>query len=124
MGRLLSAGAVCSCLLASAAAAEPPTARIRCDPAGAGPVYDCVIELADPRTGAAVSGAQFSVRADMPSMPMAHAMRPVAAVPADEPGAYRVRLPLEMHGTWTVKLRLSKPMHDQIEHTMDFFAPR
>jgi len=136
MERRLPAGVLLSCLAAAtaAAAAEPLAADIRCDPAGAGPVYagpvyagpvyDCVIALADPGTGAPVSGAQFTVRTDMPSMPMAHAMRPVAALPADRPGAYRVRLALEMYGTWTVKLRLSKPVHDQIDRRMDFFESR
>ncbi|HSK42108.1 MAG TPA: FixH family protein [Arenibaculum sp.] len=108
-------------VLAAPAAAEPLEADIRCRPAGTGPVYDCAITLADPGTGSPVSDAQFTVGADMPSMPMAHNVRPVAAVPAGEPGTYHARLALEMHGTWTVKLLVSAPVQARIHRSLDFF---
>jgi branched-chain amino acid transport system permease protein len=96
------------------------TADIQCRSAGAGPVYDCTIVLADARTGAPVSDAMFTVGADMPSMPMAHNVKPVAAVATAIPGQYRARLALEMYGAWTVKLRLTGPMRDLISKTMTF----
>lgn len=106
---------------ASPAVAGSPETDIHCRPAGTGPVYDCVITLADPGTGDPVPDAQFTVVADMPSMPMAHNLRPVAAVPADEPGTYHARLSLEMHGTWTVELRFSDPAPARVHRTLDFF---
>ena len=110
--------------LAFSAFAGAINADIECRSAGSGPVYDCLIKLADLHTRAPVAGAKFTVSADMPSMPMAHNVKPVAAVPNGEPGAYRARLALEMPGTWNVKLRLSAPTQGQIVKKIDFFDAR
>ena len=75
-------------------------------------IYDCTIRLA--RDGQPLPGAAITVGADMPSMPMAHNVKPVNAVPGEQPGEYRARLELEMSGQWAVKLRLSGPVRDQI----------
>jgi hypothetical protein len=56
----------------------------------------------------------------MPSMPMAHNLKPVKALPGKNPGEYRARLELEMHGEWAVKLRISGPVRDQIVKKMRF----
>lgn len=48
----------------------------------------------------------------MPSMPMAHNVKPARARPGATPGEYRVMLDLEMLGDWTVKLRLAGPVRD------------
>jgi hypothetical protein len=50
----------------------------------------------------------------MPSMPMAHAVRPVTAAPGQAPGEYTLRLTLEMLGEWAIKLRLGGPVRDQL----------
>jgi hypothetical protein len=50
----------------------------------------------------------------MPSMPMAHNVKPVKAQPTKTPGEYRARLDLEMTGEWAVKLRLAGPVRDQL----------
>lgn len=87
-------------------------ARLHCKPTGSELTYDCIIRLM--RGGEPLAGAQISVGADMPSMPMAHAVRPVKARRGKNPGEYHARLELEMHGEWAVKLRLSGPVRDQL----------
>lgn len=94
-------------------------ADVDCHPAGHGPVFDCLIRLTDMRTRTPISGAKFTVAADMPSMPMAHNVRPALAVPTAEPGVYRARLALEMYGTWTVTLQISSPTEDQIRKKIE-----
>lgn len=107
--------------LATPALAGALRADVDCRPAAdAGLVFDCTIRLADAQTREPVSDAEFTVGADMPSMPMAHNVRPVKAVPGDTPGVYRARLELEMYGTWMLKLRLSDPVQDQIHTKVEF----
>jgi hypothetical protein len=81
-------------------------------------VYDCVIRLA--RGGAPLAGVELSIGADMPSMPMAHNLKPVKAKPGKKPGDYEARLDLEMAGEWALKLRLSGPVRDQLVLHYDF----
>jgi hypothetical protein len=89
-------------------------------PAGPAMTYDCTIRLTNAATGEPVTGVQITVGADMPSMPMAHNVRPVRAVPGAQPGEYRVRLELEMHGEWAVRLRLAGAVRDQIFTHLNF----
>lgn len=74
--------------------------------------YECAIRLTT--DGAPVDEAEFEVKADMPDMPMAHNLPPVPAEPGDVPGSYRVLLPLEMHGRWTLRLEISAPRRDLV----------
>ena len=99
-------------LLAPMLAAAQTRADMQCKATGKDLIYDCVIRLA--RSGEPVSGAQLTVGADMPSMPMAHSVKPVKARPGKGPGEYLVRLDLEMQGEWAVKLRLAGPVRDQL----------
>ena len=92
--------------------AQRVQAELDCQPAKALLTYDCTIRLS--QGGKPLEGAEVSVGADMSSMPMAHNVKPVKAVPGDRPGEYRARLELEMTGEWAVKLRLSGPLRDQI----------
>ena len=101
------------------AAAQRLAADIDCKPTR-GLVYDCRILLKDAKSGQLVSGAEVSVGADMPSMPMAHNVGPVKAKPAGEPGRYSARLELEMSGEWAVKIRVTGPVRDQIVETLRF----
>ena len=94
------------------AAAQQTRADMQCKATGKDLIYDCVIRLA--RGGEPVNGAQLTVGADMPSMPMAHSVKPVKARPGKGPGEYLVRLDLEMQGEWAVKLRLAGPVRDQL----------
>lgn len=102
-------------VLAAAFACEADAQRIEaglhCQATGADFTYDCVITLN--RGGEPLSGAQVSVGADMPSMPLAHNLKPVKARPGKKPGEYYARLELEMDGEWAVKLRISGPVRDQ-----------
>ena len=92
--------------------AQGIAAELDCRFTGTDFVYDCVVRLA--RGGVPLAGAQISIGADMPSMPMAHNIKPVKAKPGRKPGEYEARLDLEMTGEWAVKLRLSGPVRDQL----------
>jgi hypothetical protein len=93
-----------------AAFAQRPKADMRCTHTGTDFVYDCVIRIK--RGAEPVPGLNIVVGADMPSMPMAHNVKPVKARAGKEPGEYLARLDLEMAGEWAVKLRLSGPVRD------------
>ena len=82
--------------------------------------YDCTIKLSDSRSGAALTDVEVTVGADMPSMPMAHNVKPAKAMPGNEPGTYRAHIKLEMHGDWVVKLDLVGPVRDRIVKSMRF----
>ena len=99
-------------LLAPMLAAAQTRADMQCKATGKDLIYDCIIRLA--RGGEPVNGAQLTVGADMPSMPMTHSVKPVKARPGKGPGEYLVRLDLEMQGEWAVKLRLAGPVRDQL----------
>jgi hypothetical protein len=92
------------------AQAQTPKADLRCTATGQDFVYDCSILLT--RGGQPLEGAQVTVGADMPSMPMAHNLRPAKAAPGTKPGEYKARLDLEMPGEWAIKLRLDGPVRD------------
>ena len=95
-----------------ARADERMIADVACVPAGARLAYDCTLELVRGPGGPPIVEAEVDLAVDMPSMPMAHAVRPVRAVPAGPPGTYRGRLVLEMHGEWAVKVTLVRPFRD------------
>jgi hypothetical protein len=105
------------------AGAQRMRADMECAFTGTDFVYDCVIRLAPPRPG-----VQVTVGADMPSMPMAHNVKPMKATPGKAPGEYHARLDLDMPGEWAVKLRLSGAVRDLIvlhyEFTESGTAPR
>jgi hypothetical protein len=90
--------------------AQTPEANLHCKATGEDFVYDCSIMLM--RGGQPLGGAQVTVGADMPSMPMAHSVRPAKAQPGTKPGEYKARLDLEMLGEWAIKLRLDGPVRD------------
>lgn len=92
------------------AQAQTPKAELRCKATGEDFVYDCTITLR--RGGQPLAGAEVTVSADMPSMPMAHSVRPSKAQPGTKPGEYRARLDLEMLGEWAIKLRLDGAVRD------------
>lgn len=80
--------------------------------------YDCTIKLSDSRSGAALTGVDVTVGADMPSMPMTHNVKPVKAVPDSAAGTYRARILLEMHGDWAVRVDLAGQIRDRIVKSM------
>ena len=109
---------LCLILAAPSALAQSVQAELGCTPTATDFVYDCRIRLA--RGGQPLSGVEITVGADMPSMPMAHNVRPVKARPGKLPGEYRAKLDLEMLGEWAVKLRLAGPVRDQLILLYDF----
>src|SRR5262249_44212503 len=82
--------------------------------------YDCAIKLTDARTGEAVTGAELTVGADMPSMPMAHNVRPAKATATTEPGTYHARIQLEMHGDWVLGPDLAGHIRDRVVKPLRF----
>ena len=86
--------------------------ELDCKPTKTDFIFDCVIKLS--RGGQPLPGAAVTVGADMPSMPMAHNVKPVKAKSGKAPGEYVAMLDLEMLGEWAVKLRLAGPVKDQL----------
>ncbi len=114
---------VLACILVPAAAqaqGPAPRAEVSCTATDRRLVYDCRIELR--RAGAPLEGVDVTVGADMPSMPMAHNVKPVPAKAGAKPGEYTARIELEMTGEWALKLRLSGPVRDQVVEHLDFDA--
>ncbi|MDE0531102.1 MAG: FixH family protein [Albidovulum sp.] len=104
----------------TAIAGERKDADIACDPTGQRLVYDCSVMLTERRSGDPISGAEFSVGADMPSMPGAHNVKPVPAIPHDEPGLYGARIELDMPGEWAIRLDFTKPNRDRVVKKLYF----
>jgi hypothetical protein len=100
--------------IAAPALAQRLDAQVDCKPTKHDLVYDCRFVLKEAKTGKPVSGADLAVGADMPSMPMAHNVKPVKAAPGAAPGEYTARIELEMFGEWALKLDVRKPVRDRI----------
>jgi hypothetical protein len=97
-------------LLPCPAMAQRAQADMSCTHTGTDFVYDCVIQIN--RGAQPLSGLNVVVGADMPSMPMAHNVKPVKARPGKAPGEYLARLDLEMAGEWAVKIRVTGALRD------------
>ena len=89
-------------------------AEVDCKPTKHDLVYDCRFVLKEVKSGRLVSGVLLSIGADMPSMPMAHNVKPVRAAPGAAPGEYTARIELEMFGDWALKLNVRGPVRDVI----------
>ena len=106
-----------------AGADERKAAEVQCTPVERQAlVYDCMITLKGRKSGTPIADAEFTVGADMPSMPAAHNVRPVPAEPHGTPGTYRARLELEMTGEWALKLDFTKPGRDRLVRKLHFGA--
>lgn len=121
LARVVAAAlAALAALAAAAEAGERSKAEVECSPTDQKLVYDCMIMLSGRKSGTPMDGVQFTVGADMPSMPMAHNVQPAEAMPAGKPGMYHARIELEMHGEWALKMDVSSPARDTIIHKMHF----
>lgn len=106
-----------------AGADERKAAEVECAPVEQETlVFDCTIALRGRKSGAPIADAEFTVGADMPSMPGAHNVRPVAAVPHGPPGTYRARIELEMTGEWALRLDFTRPGRDRLVRKLRFGA--
>lgn len=100
---------------------ERKAAEVECTPVEQQAlVYDCMITLKGKKSGTPVVDAEFTVGADMPSMPGAHNVHPVPAEPHGMPGMYRARIELEMTGEWALKLDFTKPSRDRLVKKLQF----
>ena len=104
------------CAVLPAAAAPRPEVDLHCVAFGSGPQLDCTVRLR--AGGAPLAGAQVTLGAAMPSMPMAHTVKSVPAVPAGQPGEYRGRLALQMTGVWAVQVDVIKPVRDRVVRSL------
>jgi YtkA-like protein len=111
------------CGLESAQAQVRAKADVDCRPAEE-LQYDCVIKLANSRTGEPLSGVTLTVGADMPSMAGAHTVRPVKATEQPDKGTYRARIELEMHGDWALRLDISGAVRDRVVKLLRFEGDR
>ena len=107
---------LCAALPLLAGAASRPTVELQCVSFGSGPQLECTVRLqAD---GKPLTGAQVRLGASMPSMPMAHHVRPATAEPTGAPGEYRGRLELEMTGAWAVQVDIAGPARERFAKTL------
>ena len=81
----------------SSQAADKKSAQVECAATDIRLTYDCMITLTNKKTEQAIDDAEFTVSADMTSMPGAHTIKPVAVINLGK-GMYQVHLPLEMYG--------------------------
>ena len=66
----------------------------------------------------------MTIGADMPSMPLAHNVRPVKAEAGPAAGMYQARIQLEMLGDWTLRLDVGGKVRDRVVAPMRFEADR
>ncbi len=96
-----------ACLAWPALAGERAAAKVACEPTGKALVWSCAIAVTARKSAEPVVADSLSVKADMPSMPMAHNLPPASAVPVDDmPGHYKATLELEMHGEWALAIEV------------------
>ena len=104
----------------AALAGERVAADVICTATAERLTYDCTIMLKGRKSGEPVDGAELVVKADMPSMPLAHNVRPVTAAPGSMPGHYSATLELEMAGEWALTLDVSGPTRDRVVRKLHF----
>ncbi len=98
---------------ASSPAADKKSALVECAATDVRLAYDCIITLTNKKTGQAINDAEFTVSADMPSMPGAHTVKPVAVMNHGM-GMYHVQLVLEMYGEWALIMDFTLPKRDRV----------
>ena len=88
-------------------AGERAAAEVACAPTAEALVYSCTLVVTARKSAEPVVAEAISVKADMPSMPMAHNIPPASAKPMDGmPGHYMATLELEMHGEWALAIEV------------------
>ena len=110
--RSLACGITLLAATSSALAAPRPEVDLQCVAHGSGPLLECTAQVA--ANGAPLHAAKLTISASMPSMPMAHTVKPVPAAPTGRPGEYRGTLQLEMNGDWAVQIDLAGPPRERI----------
>jgi hypothetical protein len=95
-----------------APASARPQIELQCVSYGTGPMLECLVDLKR-QDGAPLEGATVTLGGLMPSMPMAHTIRPVKAAATGRPGQYKATLELEMLGVWAVDVDIAGPVRDK-----------
>ncbi len=125
LSRWLATVMITAAVSCGAAAAEMQAqADVACQPAAKKLQYDCIIKLTDTRTNEPLAGIDVMVGAAMPSMPMAHHVRPVKATAAAAPGSYQASIQLEMYGDWALQLDLTGRVRDRVVKSLRFESDR
>ncbi len=94
-----------------------PDVALKCVSYGKGPMLDCVVDVKRAE-GAPLDGAQLTLGAMMPSMPMAHTIKPMKAAPTGVPGQYKAPLELEMLGVWAVDVDIAGPLREKVSRNL------
>ena len=97
----------------SSSAADKKSAQVECAATDVRLAYDCIITLTNKKTRQAIKDAEFTVSADMTSMPGAHSVEPVAVMNHGM-GMYHVQLVLEMYGEWALIMDFTLPKRDRV----------
>ena len=106
---------------ASVQAGERPMVDVECKPTDEDLVYHCMFNVMGKKSHKPLEEADFSVSADMPSMPMAHNVPPIKPKPVqDKPGMYQGMLELEMMGEWALKMEFKAPARDIVVKKLTF----
>jgi hypothetical protein len=90
-----------------------------CNPTDEALTYDCMLVILDQGGQVPLANAKVVVGADMPSMPGAHHVVPVVALPGAEPGVYTMRIGVEMHGVWELLVGISGPTRRFLIHRLN-----
>ncbi len=106
-----------------AQAAGRVLAAVSCKPTTVWLAYACIFKLTNAATGAPLQKAHLTVRADVPSKPLAYNVAPVDAKATATPGEYRAIVVLEVHGDWALRLKVGGPVKDQLTEMLNF-SPR
>jgi YtkA-like len=91
--------------------------NLECLSFGSEPMLECTVHLRN-KDDTPLRGGKVILSASMPSMPMAHSIRPVVAAPIDKPGEYRGTLELEMPGVWAIQVDISKPRRERLMQSL------
>ena len=103
------------------AGGERPMVSVECKATDEKLVFHCRFDVMGKKSHQPIEGAAFKVNADMPTMPLAHNVRPVRPEPvAGKPGTYQGRLELEMLGEWALKLTFDEPVRDIVIKKLTF----
>ena len=97
----------------SSPAADKKSGQVECAATDVRLAYDCIITLTNKTTRQTIEDAEFTVSADMPSMPGAHAIKPVGVMNQGM-GMYHVQLVLEMYGEWALTMDFTQPNRDRV----------
>ena len=93
--------------------ADKKSGQVECAATDVRLAYDCIITLTNKKTRQAIKDAEFTVSADMTSMPGAHSVEPVAVMNHGM-GMYHVQLVLEMYGEWALIMDFTLPKRDRV----------